>query len=212
SAYFDVLGTAFLERFDVDRMADEVRPLWDLSRVFVAVDGGRVTGTLRSWETELTVPGGRQVPGAAVTNVTVLPTQRRRGTLRAMIDRTHRDARERGEAVALLYAAEYPIYGRFGYGAACRIATWILSSRETAFTGTASGSMEFVSAADAVAPLREVYEQWRCRRTGEIRRLDYRWEFELGLREQSRGPAWRGRVALHRNDNGVVDGYVRYTA
>jgi predicted acetyltransferase len=210
-AYFDVVGTAFLERFDIDRVAAEVRPFWDLSRVFVAVGGDRVVGTLRSWGTELTVPGGRQVPGAAVTNVTVLPTQRRRGTLTAMIDRTHRDARERGEAVALLYAAEYPIYGRFGYGAACRVATWILSSRETSFTGAATGSMELVPPAQAAAALPDVYEQWRCRRTGEIRRLDYRWEFELGLHEQSRGNAWRGRVALHRNDAGVVDGYVRYT-
>jgi len=47
--------------------------------------------------------------------VTVQPTHRRRGLLRALAAAEHAAMSERGEVVGLLYSAEYPIYGRFGY-------------------------------------------------------------------------------------------------
>ena len=78
----------------------------------------RICGTFRSWASELTVPGGARLPAAAVSAVCVLPTHRRRGIMRSMVAAEHGAARERGEAFGLLYAAEYPIYGRFGYGPA----------------------------------------------------------------------------------------------
>ena len=55
---------------------------------------------------------------AALTNVTVAPTHRRRGLLRRMITNDLRSAADRGEPVGIPIASEYPIYGRFGYGAA----------------------------------------------------------------------------------------------
>ena len=76
-----------------------------------------MVGTLRSFTTDMTVPGGT-APCAALTNVTVAATHRRRGILTAMITRDLADSVERGEIVGALIAAEYPIYGRFGYGAA----------------------------------------------------------------------------------------------
>ena len=66
---------------------------------------------------ELTVPGG-PVPCAGVTVVGVLPTHRRRGLLRRMMEAQLRDVRERGEPIAALWASEETIYGRFGYGLA----------------------------------------------------------------------------------------------
>ena len=66
---------------------------------------------------DLTVPGG-QVKAAGVTIVGVLPTHRRRGYLRAMMRSLIDAARERGEAVAVLWATEDTIYGQFGYGMA----------------------------------------------------------------------------------------------
>src|ERR1700759_1631795 len=52
----------------------------DLARMVGAFDRGRVVATYRTFPTELTVPGGF-VAADAVTNVTVLPTHRRRGLL-----------------------------------------------------------------------------------------------------------------------------------
>ncbi|GEN79419.1 GNAT family N-acetyltransferase [Actinotalea fermentans] len=65
------------------------------------------------------VPGAR-IPLAGLTWVGVHPGHRRRGILRTMIDRHFAQAREAGEAVAALFAAEPAIYGRFGYGLAAR--------------------------------------------------------------------------------------------
>ncbi|HKG19938.1 MAG TPA: GNAT family N-acetyltransferase, partial [Candidatus Limnocylindrales bacterium] len=108
AAFFESMSTAFLERPDVEKVADEVRGLWDLSRTWAALDDGRICGTFRSWETELTVPGKARLPAAAVSGVTVLPTHRRRGVLRQMVAAEHAAIRERGEAIGLLYASEYP--------------------------------------------------------------------------------------------------------
>lgn len=63
------------------------------------------------------VPGAT-TPVAGLTWVGVHPGHRRRGLLTAMIDRHLARCRERGEAVSALFAAEAPIYGRFGYGKA----------------------------------------------------------------------------------------------
>ena len=56
-----------------------------------------------------------------VTWVAVSATARRRGALRAMMDRLLHDARERGVPVLGLGASESSIYRRFGYGVASHI-------------------------------------------------------------------------------------------
>ena len=61
-AYVDTFTTAFLERLDPAKVAAELEPIWDLQRVWAAFDGDRLCGTFRSWATELTVPGGAQLP------------------------------------------------------------------------------------------------------------------------------------------------------
>ena len=55
---------------------------------------------------------------AGVTAVGVSPTHRRRGLLTSLMRRLIEDSRERGEAVASLWASEGSIYQRFGYGMA----------------------------------------------------------------------------------------------
>src|SRR5262245_56925994 len=117
--------------------------------------------------------------------VTVLPTHRRRGILRAMVATEHAAVREQGQVFGMLYAAEYPIYGRFGYGPACREATWTLEADGTRFHGARAGSVELVTPdADAAVMMTAVFEAWRVRQVGEIRRLGHTWDFALGLREE----------------------------
>ena len=209
--YFDTMSTGFLARPDAERLAEEVRPLWDMSRVWGAFDGGRMRGTFRTWGTELTVPGGAQIPATAVTNVAVMPTHRRRGLMRDMTAAAHADSRERGEVAAMLYAAEYPIYGRFGYGVGCREAKWSIDVGSTTFACETDGRVELVRPAEDTRDLIvQVFEQWRLRQPGEIQRRPQRWDFDLGLREDAWDPRWKGFLALHRDATGNVDGYVRY--
>ena len=85
-------------------------------RVLAAVDGDAIVGGAGAYLFETTVPGGAQVPTAGVMAVGVLPTHRRRGALTALMRKQLADAHEKGEPIALLFAAEGGIYSRFGYG------------------------------------------------------------------------------------------------
>ncbi|MDQ1461465.1 MAG: hypothetical protein QOI08_2949, partial [Actinomycetota bacterium] len=90
----------------------------ELDRTRVAFESGRMVGVSRTYSFELTMPGGAMLPAAAVSWVSVQPTHRRRGVLTQMMKAMHDDARDRGEAAAILTASESSIYGRFGYGVA----------------------------------------------------------------------------------------------
>jgi predicted acetyltransferase len=211
AAYVDAMSTGFLHRPDVERVAGEIWPIWAGTRTWAAIVDGRISGTYRSFPTELTVPGGARLPAAGMSAVTVLPTHRRRGILRAMVATEHAAVREHGQVFGMLYAAEYPIYGRFGYGPACREATWTLEADRTRFHGSPAGSVELVTPnAAAAATMTGVFETWRARQVGEIRRLPHTWDFALGLREEFWGPRWAGFLIVHRDREGTIDGYARY--
>src|SRR6187455_2220448 len=89
--------------------------LLPLDRMHAVWDDGAVVAGAGVFPFGLTVPGG-ELPCAGVTIVGVLPTHRRRGLLRRMMDAQLRDIRARDEPIAALWASEETIYGRFGYG------------------------------------------------------------------------------------------------
>ena len=210
--YVDAVSTGFIDRPNVARLAEVVAPFWQLDRTWGAWDGDRCVGTWRSWGTELTVPGGAQVPAAAVSAVTVSPTHRRRGLLKGMTAAAHRAIRDGGEALAILWASEYPIYSRFGYGPATRTATWSVQTRSTSFTGAPVSGIELVTPSPETRDIiRDVFERWRVRQPGEVRRLPNRWDDYLGLVESPWGHTWKGFLALHRDGSGAVDGFARYS-
>jgi len=209
--WLDSLSSAFLEPFDPIKVAEEVRPLWDYSRVWAALEDETIVGTFRSWATELTLPGGGRLPGSAVAGVSVRPTHRRRGILSEMAAAEHGAARERGEAVAVLYSSEYPIYGRFGYGPSSPWATWTLDASGTRFHAESTGSIEFAKpSTESRDAIKDIFEAWRLGQAGELRRRDFTWDLDLGLRESVWGPTWKGYLCLHRDASGQLDGYVRY--
>ena len=93
----------------------------------------RSTAT-RSWASGATTRSSspcraaRSLPTAGVSWISVLPTHRRRGILRSMMDWLLLDACEHEEPVLILTASEGGIYGRFGYG----VATHVLGDRARA--------------------------------------------------------------------------------
>jgi predicted acetyltransferase len=77
-----------------------------------------LVGTTGVFSLRMTVPG-TALPVAGVTAVSVLPSHRRRGVLRALMHRQLADIAARGEEpIAALWASETPIYARYGYGRA----------------------------------------------------------------------------------------------
>jgi predicted acetyltransferase len=212
-AAIDVISTGFLERPDLRAVAESVAETWESARTWVAFDGDRACGTFRSWPTRLTVPGGAELPAAAVSAVTVLPSHRRRGILTGMAAKEHAALVERGECIGLLYASEYPIYGRFGYAPGTRTTDWVITTRATGLRGTPAGIVELATPGEATRDiLKGVFEAWRTRQAGEISRRDVAWDSRLGLRDEPWGERWKGWVLLHRDASGVVDGYARYKA
>ena len=210
-AYAETITGAFLDRPDIDQMVEQLEREVVLERTWAAFDGDQACGSFLSWATEVTVPGGARLPAAVVEAVTVRATHRRRGILRRMSASAHAGIREGGEALSVLYASEYPIYGRLGYGAACRAATWTLDASATGFHRAPQGRIELVPA-DATArdAMHSVYDTWRMGRAGEIRREESYWAYAIGERQVAWGERWNGFVALHRDDDDQVDGYVRY--
>jgi predicted acetyltransferase len=214
--WIECVSIGFLDRPNIDAIVDEVRQHWDLSRVYAAVDGDAIVGTTRTWATELTIPGNAQVKASAVTGVSVRPTHRRRGLLRRMLEAEHAAAMDRGERASLLYASEYGIYGRFGYGPATATATWTIDLASTGIHDAAAGrtgSIDFIPADEsAIDILRGVYEAWRVTQPGEVWRRPITWKSDLGMTGGGFGDIWKGFLVVHRDDVGSVDGYARYHA
>ena len=187
------------------------RKMLPLERFLTAYDAGRPVGTTGSFEFELTVPGGF-VPAAGVTWVAVLPSHRRRGILSEFMHRQLEELRERGEPLAILWASEAAIYGRYGYGIAAPNVTLHAQTDRFAFrddTGPA-GTAELVSVEDALALFAPVYDRVRRETPGMFARSTDWWsEYKLADPEHWRRGAGPKFYAAIRID-GVVEGYAIY--
>jgi len=107
----------FHQDYDPERTGP-ARGVFEPERNFGYTVAGRWVATCGAYTRTMTVPGG-SVPVAAVTYVTVQPSYRRRGLLSQMMRHQLGTLVETGaEPVALLWASEAGIYGRYGYGAA----------------------------------------------------------------------------------------------
>lgn len=183
----------------------------DLDRTWGAFDGSTVVGTLRSFATAFTVPGA-EVTAAALTNVTVAPTHRRRGVLTRMITSDLRASADRGDPVGILIASEYPIYGQFGYGAAIEGATYRVDTVTARFVRPGVGHVELVDLATMRGAAPPVYERVRRSQPGSIGRDERWWNRALQQVEVPGATPAKGYQAIYRSPDGEVDGYVRYAA
>ncbi|WEV27027.1 GNAT family N-acetyltransferase [Streptomyces sp. 71268] len=208
------------------------RPGLNLDRTQGAFDDGRCVGCFRSFAQELTSVGGAPVPATAVTNVSIVPTHRRRGLLTEMMGRDLRAAKERGDAVATLLAAEYPIYGRYGFGPATWTTRWtvdiaraglnagyarpgdapLLSAKgRAARIADPGGRVDFVDAAEMLVEGPALHDRLRAERHGMVSRGERVWRLETGeLRYPS--TKWTEPFhALYRGPDGTVEGLLTYT-
>jgi predicted acetyltransferase len=150
---------------------------------------------------------------SAVTQVTVLPTHRRQGLLREMMHTQLRDGVARGEILAMLIAAEWPIYGRVGYGMAIEAAATIVDARTAVFRDPSapSGSIEVVDLATLRSLAPEAFDRHRLMTPGAISREPIMWDLVTGVKTRPGDdpPKHRARV-VHRDPGGMVDGYAVY--
>ncbi|MFF3753893.1 GNAT family N-acetyltransferase [Streptomyces sp. NPDC002018] len=188
----------------------------DLNRTRGAFDNGRCVATFRSFAQELTVVGGAVLSADAVTNVTVSPTHRRRGLLGRMMAADLTAAKERGDAVATLISAEYPIYGRYGFGPAAWTTEWEIDVPRTGLDPRWSGPVDGgrIDLADAAEVRKigpELHERFRPTQPGATDR-DGRW-WQINTGEAPNGYPWSEPFyAVYRSAAGEVEGLATYTA
>src|SRR3989442_1770893 len=118
---------------DFPRRVDRWARDWLPDRTWGFRDHRRWVATLATQPRTLTVPGPqgttRDLEADALTGVTVAATHRRRGLLRTMIAESLQAAKDRGDPLTMLIAAEWPIYGRFGYAPALLDAEFVYHPR-----------------------------------------------------------------------------------
>ncbi len=155
---------------------------FELGRMLAAVDDdGSIVGGAGAFSFRLTVPGAVALPCAGVTIVGVLPTHRRRGILRSMMRAQLDDVRERGEPLAVLWASEETIYGRYGYGLASLSLGFEIPTSHGAFRPGIElvGRVRLVDAGAAAKSMPAVYDVVRRSTPGMYERSPSWWEHRL---------------------------------
>jgi len=202
-AYVDALAAGFgghtrPEDIERERMVAEI------DRCLAALDGPEIVGGASAASFTLTVPGGT-VPAAGVTGVAVKPTHRRQGINSALMRRQLDDVRANGEPLAILYASEGGIYGRFGYGLGSFHCSMDVDRGRTAFVRgyRPSGRTRLLDREDALAAMRPLHDRVRRDRPGGIE-LDPTW-FAYRFAETRWGEDRKWFYAVHEGADGLAD-------
>ena len=216
-AWAETLSVTFLEDPSdegAQRFTARMQRDWLPDRFWGARAGGRWVGTLGAWPRTLTVPGGDTVPADALTMVSVAGTHRRRGLLTRMLTDSLSEAHQRGDAVSILWAAEWPIYGRFGYAPATINAGYTLHPRAPGrrLSGT-DGELQRLDAAEIGAVAPGIFDRAARQRAGNIDRPPAWWSGTLGL-DGYPDPRFDGKRPTHVVHEGPdgPDGYIAWTA
>lgn len=187
--WLDAAATALLGDPHDPHFASRIelqRRKWQPDRVWGARSRGRWVATLVTEPHRFTVPGraGRtyDVAADALTGVSVAATHRRQGLLTQMLTESLAAAKDRGDPLGILVAAEWPIYGRFGYAPAVSHARFTYYPRlpTAKVTASSNGTMRQVEAEEFGRIGAEVFETARLERAGQIDRSADWWAFRCG--------------------------------
>ena len=207
--FFASLSAAFAEvRPDPDEVRSD-RMVLEPDRTFAAFDDGRIVGCAGAFTQRMVVPGGALVPTSGVTFVGVLPTHRRRGVFRGLMDRMCAQGLERGEVVTTLFASEAAIYGGFGFAVAAHHLEFdVALDRVRWAPGTEpAGRVRLCSREEAMPAMRTIYDEVFRKRPGALE-TDDRW-LEVGFWEPSKDEE-RLFYAVHEDDAGTPDAFAMY--
>ncbi|GAA1646358.1 amikacin resistance N-acetyltransferase Eis2 [Kribbella alba] len=181
------------------------RELFEPERALVAVDGDQFVGTAKAMSRDLSVPGA-VIPAAHVTAVGVRATHRRQGILSRLMSR---QLREVPEALAVLWASEPGIYGRFGYAPAAWGVSYEVDLRRVmphpVYGG--AGRIEEVLADDAPAQLAPMLRELQAKRPGVSGRSEQVWRRQLQDKPENRGGRTARQILVHRDEAGALNGY-----
>ncbi len=199
-------GRAFGFTYTPELMAS-VRPIQDLSRFELALDGHQIVGVVAAFSLQVTVPGGAQLPMGGLTWVSTAATHRRQGVLTQLMARSLADIDRRGEPVAMLAASEGGIYERYGFGIATQARLTSIDRRMAQLRPEfrpPAGTVQFVAGEDATTHVAQVWSRYHRLRSGEVDRNAAWHQHQADVRAMSRGGFGSSIYIAHR------DGYAVY--
>jgi predicted acetyltransferase len=176
-ATVDVIGHYFGSRTELED-AERFARLLEVERAHAVWEDDRPVAGAGAFSFGMSVPGGATIPVAGITIVGVLPTHRRRGLMRSLMQAQLDDCRARGDVAGYLWASEATIYGRYGYGLASRIGSIRIPTERTAFAVPFAprGTVRLVELEEARRTFPPLYEQVARQRPGMISRSPAWWE------------------------------------
>ena len=207
--FFAALAMSFAEAHPDPEELRSDRTVLEPDRTFAAFDEGRIVGCAGVFTQRMVVPGGALVPTAGITLVGVLPTHRRRGILRELMQRMCTQALDRGEVVTTLFASEAAIYGRFGFGAAAHHLEFDIALDRVRWapdTGPA-GRVTLRTREEAMPAIHQIYDRAFRSRAGALE-ADDRW-IQVAFWESAKDEE-RLFYAVHEDDEGTPDAFAMY--
>jgi predicted acetyltransferase len=213
SEYRDALGAIgeYGTWQPTDEDLERFRLTLPIDRLHAAFDGAQALGGAGAFDHEVSVPGG-SVACAGVTVVGVYPTHVRRGILTAMMRAQLDEAHERGDPLAMLWASDERIYGRYGYGLASLVGEIEIPRDRAEFAGATEpcGMISYVELESARTVIDPVWRHVFGERPGMFMRSTEWWDRRVLLDPpERRGGAGPKRIVTIEVD-GAVEGYALY--
>ena len=166
-----------------------IHPDWTTS----AFVDGRIATTYGAWPFRVRL-NGQSVAMAGVTMVATLPEFRRRGLMRKVMTKALAEQRERGQALAILWASMGALYQRYGYGLASANVTYEIDPRQILFSHgePASGSVRLYTKDEARPLFESLYKEFSRPRNLLIQRAGALWDIRQQGDKQQFGVYYDG--------------------
>jgi predicted acetyltransferase len=204
---------AFLDGPPTEQHRAEMLDRIEFDRTLAAFDGTTPVASAAIWSFRMAVPGALAA-AAGVTWIAVMPSHRRRGILSSLMRRQIDDIHERGEPIAVLWASDARIYGRFGYGRASWHASFTLRYGEGALRSQAPADpalrLRITEPQAALAELAKVYDTLLPAQPGLFVRNESWWNRVLEDPDEGRPGSAPVRCVIAEDDTGPR-GYAVYT-
>jgi predicted acetyltransferase len=203
-AQYDAMGAYVFASPTIGEPEVQTQADWTLC----AFDGEQVVSQVGAFPFTVRL-NGRPGPMAGVTMVGTLPQYRRQGLLRKLMEQAFRDQRERGQAIAILWASMGAIYQRFGYGAASDSVRYSFDPRTAQLREAWSGEgrITIEKATDAYATIKQAFIEYAAPRNLVIHRSSALWHADTLRASPKEHPVY---AATYRNADGAVRGYLVY--
>lgn len=204
-AIVQLAEVCFGMRYDPPEL-ENIPGLFPIERTIVAEADGRIVGHTVDRTMTVTVPGAATVQACGVSGVTVAPTHRRRGILRALYTEQHERTEAEGLPLTIFTASEGTIYGRFGYGPATALNEVSINRHKAEFRSTTPdpGGVQMAALDESKDHIRAVYDRWRRLMPAGQDRPEANWNIWFADPERYRNGASTLFVLTH------PDGYALY--